>query len=107
MNAITKLEAAVIVAGAISFSSMSANASWWDNDDYYDRWHGGPWYGGGYPGYGWGGYPGYGYWGGYPGYGWGGYGWGGYPGYRHSKTIIVIPQVNNKSNKNPDPRLPK
>jgi hypothetical protein len=99
MNAITKLEAMIIIAGAISFGSMSANA-WWDNDDHYDRWYGGPWYGG-YPGYGWGGYPGYGYRG-YPGYG-----WGGYPGYGHGKTIIVIPQISNSSTNNPAPKLPR
>jgi hypothetical protein len=102
MNAITKLEAAIILAGTISVCSMSTNASsWWESDDYYDRWHGGPWYGGGYPGYGWGGYRGYG---GYPGYG-----WGGHPGYHQSKTIIVIPQgSDNRANEPaPEPRLPK
>ena len=102
MNAITKLEAAMIVAGAAFFCSMSATASWWGNNDYYDRWYDGPWYGG-YPGYGWGGYPGYGYWG-HPGYG-----WGGYPGYRSGKTIIVIPQISEGSNTKtvPAPELPR
>ena len=71
MNKITKLVAAIIVAGAAALGTSTASA-WWGND-YYDRW-GGPW-GYGYPGYGWGGYPGYGGWGGYPGYGYG------YPAY--------------------------
>jgi hypothetical protein len=69
------------LAGSLALATAPANA-WWGND-YYGPWGwGGPWYGYGYPGYGWGGYPGYG-WGGYPGYGWGGYPgyWGGYPGY--------------------------
>jgi len=100
MHTTTKLGAAIAVACAGSFGSMSANA-WWNDHDYYDRWYGGPWYGGGYPGYGWRGYPGYG-WGGYPGYG----GYGGYPGYGQSKTIIVLPQVNEKREK-PEPKLPK
>jgi hypothetical protein len=99
MKTITKLGAATVVACAASLGSTSVNA-WWNDHDYYDRWHGGPWYGGGYPGYGWGGYPGYG-WGGYPGYG-----WGRYPGYGDSKTIIVMPQVNEKPVK-PEPKLPR
>ncbi len=100
MNAIIRFEAALLVAGAFLFCSMSANASWWNSDDdyYYDRWHGGPWYGA-YPGYGWGGYPGYGYR--------GGYGWGGYPGYGQGKTVIVMPQVGNTPDKRPEPRLPR
>jgi len=53
MNAITKLEAAILVACTTSFGSLNASA-WWDDDDYYDRWYDGPWYRG-YPGYGWGG----------------------------------------------------
>jgi len=81
MNAMTKIVAAVVMTGATSFVSTSANG-WWDNDRYdrYDRWYGGPWYGG-YPG--WGGYRG---WDGYPGWG-----WGNYPGYRRGSTIIVNP----------------
>jgi hypothetical protein len=107
MNAITKLEA--VVFGACLTCAGSVNASsWWDDDDY-DRWYDGPWYGG-YPGYGWGGYPGYG-WGGYPGYGWGGYpgyGWGGHRGYGDSKTIIVYPRIKDSSSEPPpEPRLPK
>jgi hypothetical protein len=104
MNAITKLMAAVLLASVAVFGSMSANA-WWNDDDYYDRWHGGRWYG--YPRYAWGGYPCSGW--GYPRYGWGGYpcnGWGGYPGYGESKTIIVNPQVHDSSSK-PEPKLPK
>ena len=91
MKTITKLGAATVVACAASLGSTSANA-WWNDHDYYDRWHGGPWYGGGYPGYGWGGYP--------------GYGWGRYPGYGDSKTIIVMPQVDEKPVK-PEPKLPR
>ena len=91
MKTITKLGAATVVACAASLGSTSANA-WWNDHDYYDRWHGGPWYGGGYPGYGWGGYP--------------GYGWGRYPGYGDSKTIIVMPQVNEKPAK-PEPKRPR
>jgi hypothetical protein len=107
MNAMAKLKAAVVLAGATSVASMSASA-WWNDDDDYDRWYGGRWYG--YPDYGWGGCPGYG-WGGYPYYGWGacrGYGWGGHPGYGYDqpKTIIVNPQVNDGSSK-PAPKLPK
>ena len=90
-----------MVAAGATFLATSAYASWWNDDDYYDRWYDGPWYGG-YPGYGWGGYPGYGYWGGYPGHG-----WGGYPGYRSGRTIIVIPQVNNSGTPRPEPRLPR
>ena len=91
MNAMTKLEAAILVACVSFFASTSANA-WWDDDDYYDRWDDGPWYGGhrywgGYPGR-WGGYPGY--WGGYPG------GWGGHPGYGGGKTVIVYPQAGDE-----------
>jgi len=67
MNAMTKLEAAVLIA-CINCAVPTNASAWWDDDDY-DRWYDGPWYGG-YPGYGWGGYPGYG-WGGYPGYGYG------------------------------------
>ena len=86
MNAMTKIVAAVVITGATSFVSLSANAAWWDNDRRYDRWYGGPWYGG---------YP---YWGGHRG--WGGYypglggypGWGGYPGYNRGSTIIVNPR---------------
>lgn len=101
MNTMTKFGAAIVVACAGTFASVSANA-WWNDDDYYDRWYGGPWYGGGYPGYGWRGYRGYG-WGGYPGHG-----WGGYPGYGQSRTIIVVPQINEKPDKaEPEPRLPK
>jgi hypothetical protein len=90
MNAIVKFTATLTLAGITLFASMSASA-WWNDDDYYDRWHGGRWYG--YPGYAWGGCPGYG-WGGYPCYG-----WGGYPGYRQSRTIIVIPQVRDGASK--------
>ena len=100
MNKMTKIGAAVAVACAGAFASMSANA-WWNDDDYYDRWYGGPWYGGGYPGYGRYGYSRYG-WYGYPGYG-----WGSYPGYGHAKTIIVVPQINEKPDKSEEPRLPK
>jgi hypothetical protein len=92
MNTVTKIGFAIGIASAASFYPAGANA-WWNDDDYHDRWYGGPWYGG-YPGYGWGGYPGYG-WGGYPGY-WGhpGYGWGGYPGYNQPRTIILNPQIS-------------
>jgi len=99
MDTMTKLGAAIVLACAGSFGSMSASA-WWNDDDYYDRWHGGPWYGGGYPGYGWRGYRGYGR------YGYPGYGWGRYPGYGQAKTIIVIPQVSEKPEKS-EPELPK
>ena len=97
MNAIMKLEATVILTCAISFCSTSATAWWNDDDDhYYDRWHGGPWYGR---------YHGYGYdWGGYPGYP--GYGWGGYP-YRQDKTIIVLPKKSTAGSKAPDTRIPE
>ena len=91
MNAMAKLKAAVVLAGATSVASMSASA-WWNDDDDYDRWYGGRWYG--YPDYGLGGCPGYG-WGGHPGY-----------GYDQPKTIIVNPQVNDGSSK-PAPKLPK
>ena len=113
MNAMTKCKAVVVLAGAASVASMSANA-WWNDDDYYDRWYGGRWYD--YPGYGWGGCPhGWGGpygWGGYPHGGWGcgGYGWGGYPGYAQPRTIIVNPPVSTSksdSNSKPEPRLPK
>ena len=86
MKAMTKIVAAIVIAGPAALASNNVHA-WWNDDHHYDRWRDGPWYGGyphgwgGYPGYGWGGYPGYG-WGGYGGYGWGGYppyGWGGYP----------------------------
>jgi hypothetical protein len=93
MTAMAKHGAAIVLAGAALFGSLSAHAWWNNDDDYYDRWHGGRWYGGPY---GWGGYPGYG-WGGYPGYGWGGYpgyGWGGYPGGNDRRTVIVYPQVS-------------
>ena len=106
MNAMTKLEAAILVACGTCIGSVNAS-SWWDNDDYYDRWYDGPWYGG-YPGYGWGGYPGYG-WGGYPGYGWGGYpgyGWGGYRGYGDGRTIIVYPQISDSTSE-PEPQVPR
>jgi hypothetical protein len=97
MSAMTRLKAVIVLAGAASFGSMDANA-WWNDDDYYDRWYGGRWYG--YPHYGWGGCPGYGR-GGCPGYG-----WGGYPGNGGVKTIIVNPQVSD-STRQPEPRLPK
>ena len=83
MNAMTKIVAAVVMTGATSFVSTSANG-WWDNDRRYDRWYGGPWYGGYRD---WGAYPG---WGGYPA--WGAYpGWANYPGYGRGSTIIVNP----------------
>lgn len=86
MSAMKQHGAAIVIACAASFGSLSAHA-WWNDDDYHDRWRGGRWYGG-YPGYGWGGYPGYG-WGGYPGYG-----GGGYRGYNQPKTVIIYPQVS-------------
>jgi hypothetical protein len=98
MNAMTKIGAAVVTACIALSGSMSASA-WWDDDDYYDRWHRGPWYGR-YPGYGWHGHPGYG-WGAYPGYG-----WGGYPGSRQPKTIIVNPQINVTPSE-PETKLPE
>ena len=101
MNAMTKIVAAVVMTGATSFVSTSANG-WWDNDRYdrYDRWYGGPWYGG-YPG--WGGYRG---WGGYPGWG-----WANYPGYNRGSTIIVNPGGGDSSADGsgefvPEPRIP-
>ena len=106
MNAITRLRAALLVACATALGTSPASA-WWDDDDYYDRWYDGPWYGG-YPGYGWGGYPGY--WGGHPGYGWGGYPghWGGHPGYGGARTIIVYPQSrDNPEPAQPAPQLPR
>jgi len=78
MNAMTKIVAAVVMTGATSFVSTSANG-WWDNDsrydryDRYDRWYGGPWYGG------------------YPGPG-----WANYPGYRRGSTIIVNPSRGDR-----------
>ena len=100
MNTLTKFGAVIGIAGAASFYAISASA-WWNDDDYYDRWHGGPWYGG-YPGYGWGGYPGYG-WGGYPGYG-----WGRYPGSGQPRTIIVNPQINvAPREQKPETKLPQ
>jgi hypothetical protein len=107
MNAMTKLEAAVLIA-CINCAVPTNATAWWDDDDY-DRWYDGPWYGG-YPGYGWGGHPGYG-WGGYPGYGWGGYpgyGWGGYRGYGDSKTIIVYPRMDDDTSQlRPQRQLPR
>lgn len=91
-----RLEATVFLAGAIAICSTSASAWWNDDDDYYDRWYGGPWYGR---------YHGYGYdWGGYPGYP--GYGWAGYP-YRQEKTIIVLPKNSTASHDAPEPRVPE
>lgn len=84
MNAMTKIVAAVVMTDATSFVSTSANG-WWDNDRY-DRWYGGPWYGG-YPG--WGGYRD---WGGYPGWG-----WANYPEYRRGSTIIIVNPMNGDS----------
>jgi len=105
MNAIKRLEAAIVVACLTALGASPASA-WWDDDDYYDRWYDGPWYGG-YPGY-LGGYPGYGW--GYPGSGWGhpGYGWGGYPGYGAARTIIVYPQTRNDVDPAPpEPYIPR
>ncbi len=90
MNAIAKRTVASVLVALTSLASMSAHA-WWNDDDYYDRWYGGRWYG--YPGYAWGGCPGYA-WGAHPCYG-----WGGYPGYRQVRTIIVIPQVSDSASK--------
>jgi len=108
MNAIKRLEAAIVVACIAALGASPAGAWWDDDDDYYDRWYDGPWYGG-YPGYGWGGYPGY--WGGYPGYGWAGYpgyGWGGHPGYGAARTIIVYPQTRNDVDlAPPEPYIPR
>ena len=105
MNAIAKRTAASLLAALTSFASTGTHA-WWNDDDHYDRWYGGRWYG--YPGYAWGGCPGYGW--GYPGYGWGGspscYGWGGYPGYGQIRTIIVNPQVG-ESPRSPVAEPPK
>jgi hypothetical protein len=95
MNAMTKIVAAIVMTGATSFVSTSATASWWDSDNRYDRWHGGPWYGG-YPG-----------WGGYPAWG-----WSNYPGPRQGSTIIVIPgngdssEDDSASESVPEPRVP-
>ena len=106
MNAMTKIVAAVVMIGTTSFVSTSANG-WWDNDSYYDRydrWYGGPWYGG-YPG--WGGYRGRGY----PGWGYPGSGWGGYAGYNRGSTIIVNPNGSDSSGESysrsvPEARIP-
>lgn len=95
MNAMTKIVAAVVMTGATSFVSTSANG-WWDNDSYdrYDRWYGGPWYGG-YPRW---------------GPGWGDYrGWANYPGYSRGSTIIVNPSgdagFDESADSVPVPRL--
>jgi len=101
MNAMTKIVAAVVMTGATSFISTSANG-WWDNDsryDRYDRWYGGPWYGG-YPG-----------WRGYRGWGYPGWGWGNYPGYNGGNTIIVNPNGGDSSSQSsswsvPESRIP-
>jgi len=107
MNAMTKIVAAVVMIGTASFVSTSANG-WWDNDDRYygryDRWYGGPWYGG-YPG--WGGYRGWGY----PGWGYPGSGWGNYAGYNRGSTIIVNPNGGDSSGESyswsvPEARIP-
>ena len=100
MNAMTKIVAAIVMTGATSFVSTSTTASWWDSDSRYERWYGGPWYGG-YPG--WGGYRG---WVGYPGWG-----WSNYPGYRQGSTIIVNPGNDDRFEENhseyvPEPRVP-
>jgi hypothetical protein len=94
MTAIKKLGVAFVIGCTVAVVSMNANAWWDDDDDYYDRWHGGgPWYGG----YGWG-----------PGYGYPGYGWGGYPGYGGPRTIIVNPPSDDSQRDQPrKPRLPK
>jgi hypothetical protein len=106
MKVIARRGAVVVLALMASVGSMHASA-WWDDDDWDDRWHGGPWYGG-YPGYyGWGGYPGYHGWGGYPGYyGWGGHPGYGYPGSRAPSTIIVNPPRNDAPPE-PEPQLPR
>ncbi|MGD2073593.1 MAG: hypothetical protein PVI91_11190 [Gammaproteobacteria bacterium] len=98
----TKSRAVAMLALVACLGPGSA-AAWWDDDDYHDRWYGGPWYGG-YPYHGWGGYPGY--------YGWGhpGYGWGGYPGYGYGSrhpTIIVNPPQNERTAPEPERQLPK
>jgi hypothetical protein len=98
MKAMTRLVAAIVALTGATYTT-SVNASWWDSDRhdrYYDRWHGGPWYGG---------YPGYGY--GYPGYG-----WGGYPGHGYGpSTIIVNPSRDSRDAPppaiQPQPRLPE
>jgi hypothetical protein len=94
MNAMTKIVAAVVMTGATSFISTSANG-WWDSDRRYDRWYGGPWYGG-YPRW---------------GPGWGDYrGWANYPGYSRGSTIIVNPSgdagFDESADSVPVPRLP-
>jgi hypothetical protein len=99
MNVMTRLTTAGLLACLAGLTPTGA-AAWWDDDDHYDRWYGGPWYGG-YPGYGWGGYPGY-Y--GYPGYGYPGYG---YPGSRYPSTIIVNPPRDEGRDAPPQPRLPR
>ena len=92
MNAMTKLEAVVLVA-CINCAVPTNATAWWDDDDY-DRWYDGPWYGG---------YPGYGGWGGYPGYG----GWGG--GYGQGPSTIVVNPTpdNSRQQAAPAPRLPE
>ena len=95
MNAMTKIVAAVVMTGATSFISTSANG-WWDSDRRYDRWYGGPWYGD-YPRWG----PG---WGAYQGWG-----WANYPGYGRGSTIIVNPSGDTGADESADsapvPRL--
>ena len=92
MNAIKRLEAAIVVACATILGASPASGWWDDDDDYYDRWYDGPWYGG-YPGY----------WGGHPGYG-----WGGYPGHGAARTIIVYPQTRDDVDRAPpEPYIPR
>ena len=102
MNVMMRLTTAGLLACLAGLMPASA-AAWWNDDDDYDRWYGGPWYGG-HPGYGWGGYPGYYGWGGYPGYGYPGYG---YPGSQYPSTIIVNPPRDEGSDTPPEPRLPR
>ena len=114
LAAICLTDVAVLnVAQAFNMGDMFSPGEWFDNDDdYYDRYRGGPYgpygYGGPYGGYGpygYGGpYGGYGY-GGYPGYG-GHPGYGGYPGYGgQPSTIVVNPSGTGEAP--PPPRLPE
>ena len=97
MKTFTKIIAALAVGSAL-FAGTAAASGWWNSDhDRYDRWYGGPWYGG-YPGWGRWGYPGWGGWG-YPGWGYPGYGWG-----RSRVQIITVPQQRPAPSQQPPVR---
>lgn len=107
MKKLTKLAAALTLAGAAALPFQSADAFWgdsyWDHGygwggPYGHRW-GGP-YGYGYGGYGYG-YPGWGY--GYPGYGYPAWGYG-YPawGYGHYPPVVAVPAAPPAKTKKSD-----